>query len=181
MAALLFGLWDRNDPTTAYGIDFVASGTATGIFKRYAGTQTQIYSANGDSWLIGGIAGLGSSSNLGISVLSHLTVNAQYFSPSVTDTFGSTTTTNLDLGNVHVITLTGNITTWTITNPQAGGRYIFILAQDGTGGRTIAWPAAFKWVGSTTPTFTTVASHVDLVSAVYHGSNFYATIAQNYG
>ena len=113
--------------------------------------------------------------------MSHLTVNAQYFSPSVTDTIGSTTTTNLDLGNVHVLTLTTNVSTWTINNPQAGGRYIFIIAQDATGSRTFAFPAAFKWVGSVTPTITSTASHVDLVSAVYHGGNYYATIAQNYG
>jgi hypothetical protein len=42
------------------------------------------------------------------------------------------------------MTLTGNVTSSTVTNPIAGQRITFIITQDGTGGRTFAWPSNFK-------------------------------------
>lgn len=84
-------------------------------------------------------------------------------------------------GNVHELTLTGNITTLTLSNPPASGEsgnLTLILKQDATGSRTVTWPAAVKWVnGGTAPTLSTAASSVDMVSmfTVDGGTTYYAT------
>ena len=170
-SSLAFSLWDKNDGSSADGFDFVVASNVLGIFRRVAGTTTQIYAYPGDNYQIDGIA---SSAKLQIA--------NQYYAPAVTDTIGSTTTTNLNLGNVRILTLTTNVTTWTITNPQDGARYMFFIFQDGTGGRTFAFPASFKWpAAAAAPTVTATASHGDIVSSVYHGGNFYSVIAANYG
>jgi hypothetical protein len=59
---------------------------------------------------------------------------------------------------VQTITLTGNVTSSSFTNGAAGKLYTFIICQDGTGGRTFAWGAA--WHGAMT-----VGSTLSLCSA----------------
>ena len=51
-----FSIWDRTASAAAYGLDFVVSSAALAIFRRVAGTQTQIYAYPGDNWL-GNITG----------------------------------------------------------------------------------------------------------------------------
>jgi hypothetical protein len=64
-------------------------------------------------------------------------------------------TVNLALGNFFYGTMTGDITSVTISNPPSTGTAFFFaleLAQDATGGRTISWPGAVKLTsGSTAP------------------------------
>ena len=69
-------------------------------------------------------------------------------------------------GNTHLLTLTANCVL-TLHNPQDGFRYIIFLKQDGTGSRTVTWPAAVKWSAGTAPTLSTVAGKVDLVTLVF--------------
>jgi hypothetical protein len=71
-------------------------------------------------------------------------------------------------GNVAFGTLTGNITTFSITNPPASGRVgtiTLVLIQDGTGSRTVTWGASVLWPGGTAPTLSG-ASGVDVVTLV---------------
>jgi hypothetical protein len=79
---------------------------------------------------------------------------------------GTSKTINWNDGNTQILTLTGNCTL-TLSNPQAGGRYLLILIQDGTGSRTVTWPSTVKWSNATAPTLTTAASSVDLVTLAY--------------
>ena len=53
-------------------------------------------------------------------------------------------TVDLSLGNVITMTLTGNVTITSFTNAvsSAGQNVTFIFTQDGSGGRTVTWPAA---------------------------------------
>lgn len=69
------------------------------------------------------------------------------------------------------ITLTGNVTSCTVTNLVAGQIVTFIITQDGTGGWTFAWPANSK--GSVN--IGTDASSVTVLSFVYDGTNLRAT------
>jgi hypothetical protein len=48
------------------------------------------------------------------------------------------------LGTTFDITLTGNVTSSTMTNVNPGSIYTFIIVQDATGNRTFAWPANVK-------------------------------------
>jgi hypothetical protein len=78
------------------------------------------------------------------------------------------------------ITLTGNCT-FTFTAPNGPGNFVLRLIQDGTGGRTVTWPAAVKWVGSAAPVLTAAAAAVDIVSIYYNGTNYYASYGLNFG
>jgi hypothetical protein len=77
-------------------------------------------------------------------------------------------TFDYSLGNVVTCTLSGNITSLTLSNPPASGRAATLsvyVTQDATGGRTIAWPGSVKWVGGTPPSLGT-ANQVTLVTLI---------------
>ena len=72
-------------------------------------------------------------------------------------------TANLQTGNVFEITLTGNCA-FTFSNPPASGTagsFTLILKQDGTGGRTVTWPAAVDWQSGSAPT---VLAHANAIN-----------------
>lgn len=81
-------------------------------------------------------------------------------------TANSTTTTTLNLANANVfnITLVGN-TTFAFSGATSGKACAIslYLKQDGTGSRTVAWPASVKWAGGTAPTLTTTANAQDIL------------------
>jgi len=55
------------------------------------------------------------------------------------------------------MTLTGNVTSSSVTNPTNGQLITFELTQDGTGSRTFAWPADFKGASPIAPDATLVS------------------------
>lgn len=57
-----------------------------------------------------------------------------------TVSYSATPTFNAALGNSQVITLTGNVTSSTLSNAVAGQTIAFKIIQDGTGGRSFVWP-----------------------------------------
>jgi hypothetical protein len=109
-----------------------------------------------------------------------LTANGQYYSVRY-DAGNSGTALTLDFnnGNCQLVTLTGNIT-FTFSNPQPGARYLLELKQDGTGSRTVTWPAAVKWSGGVAPTLTTTAGQTDIICLYYNGTNYAATSTLNF-
>jgi hypothetical protein len=60
------------------------------------------------------------------------------------------------------------------------GTYLVKFVQDATGSRTVSFPAAWKWAGGISPTLTTTANKLDIVTLVYDGTIFYATIVKNF-
>jgi hypothetical protein len=75
------------------------------------------------------------------------------------------------------VTLTANCTI-TFTNADSGKKLFLEVIQDGTGSRTITWPASAKWSGGTAPTLTTTASKTDVFSFAATGAKEFA---QTYG
>ncbi len=69
-----------------------------------------------------------------------LILNAGYEALS----FTATPTWNAASNSTFAMTLTGNVTGQTITGPTAGQLITFIWTQDGTGGRTVAYPSTVK-------------------------------------
>jgi hypothetical protein len=66
--------------------------------------------------------------------------------------------------NLH-LTLSGNVTSFALTNPMDGAVYNIRWIQDATGGRTVAGlPTSFKFAGGTAPTFSTDPDAVDFMS-----------------
>jgi len=90
---------------------------------------------------------------------------------STTLTFDATQDWDLSTNQVCQLTLTNNTTFDAPTNIQDGGFYSITLIQDGTGSRTAAWDAVFKWAGGTAPTLTTTASAKDILVFRGDGTN----------
>jgi len=92
---------------------------------------------------------------------------------------------DLSLSNSFDVSLTANITTTTLSNPPASGTYGEItirLKQDGTGSRTVAWPASIAWPGGTAPIITTAANSVDRVvlATIDGGTTWDGNFSQDY-
>lgn len=89
----------------------------------------------------------------------------------VVDAFTQSTATmaiDLSLGNVKVITMASSVTTINITNTYATGishSMTWRVTQDGTGGRTLTFPASFKWAGGVAPTQITTLNTTSVYSA----------------
>lgn len=93
---------------------------------------------------------------------------------------GTAYTISLNDGSVQILTLTGNCT-FTFPTATAGRSFIMLLKQDGTGSRTVTWPAAVKWPGGTAPTITSTASKLDKYIFTADGTNWYGSDAgKNY-
>jgi hypothetical protein len=93
------------------------------------------------------------------------TYNAVTFSATPAYSFGSGATTT------NKITLTGNVTSSTISGGSAGQLTTFVICQDATGSRTFAWPSNFfgnMTIGST-------LSKCNVQTFTFDGTNYYAT------
>lgn len=86
---------------------------------------------------------------------------------------------DLNDGNRQRLRLTGNITSLTLNNPIVGADYVLELIQDGTGSRTVTWPATVKWSGNVTPSLTTTPSRKDIIGLYWTGTNFDAWLVAN--
>lgn len=84
----------------------------------------------------------------------------------------------LDFTDVNVIrnqfsgTLTGNVNI-AFTNPPAPMHFHVVLTQDGTGGRTVGWPAGVDWLnGAGAPSMPTGAGDEAIYSFLFTGSRY---------
>jgi hypothetical protein len=87
--------------------------------------------------------------------------------------FSATPTFNAGLAAMptFTMTLTGNVTSSSVTNLSAGQIITFIITQDGTGGRTFAFPANTRGASPIAPD----ANLVSVQSFVYDGAKLRAT------
>lgn len=91
-------------------------------------------------------------------------------------------TVDYNKGHIQTMTLTGNITSMTITNwPPSGqfGSMLLIITQDGTGSRTVAWSGNAVWSSNgTAPTLSTGAADVDriCIDTIDGGTTEYHTV-----
>jgi len=89
-------------------------------------------------------------------------------------TDGATITWNVINSPVAKVTLGGNRT---LSAPSGttpiSGQFVSLLAiQDGTGGRTISWNAAYEFAADTAPTLTATANLGDLFTFRYNGAKW---------
>jgi hypothetical protein len=132
------------------------------------------------------LAGASIATYTGTETLTNKTVEAGTFTNGYTEevaTANTSTAYTIDLanGSVQILTLTGNCT-YTFPTPVAGKSFILVQKQDGTGSRTVTWPASVDWPGATAPTLTSTASKADkFVFTAIDGSNWLGSVAgQNY-
>ena len=93
---------------------------------------------------------------------------------------GAAYTINLSDGTVQILTLTDNCTL-TFPTAVAGKSFILLIKQDGTGGRTVTWPAVAKWPSNAAPAVITTANQLDKFVFTSDGTNWYGSNGgQNY-
>jgi hypothetical protein len=95
-------------------------------------------------------------------------------------TGGSTTgtiTPDVANGNVQSITLTGSITFNAFANAETGQSMTLIVKQSATGGETLT--STMKFAGGT-KTLSTAPNAIDIISVVYDGTTYYASLATNF-
>jgi len=152
-----------------------AGGTVTNMMALYAfpndrstGTVTNNYGLFVDTQTVG-------TNNY--SVYTAGTAPAKFGGPVISGlnavSFSATPTFDARLGNTQKITLTGNVTSSTLSNASAGEQINFIICQDATGNRTFAWPSNMKGgmtIGAT-------ASKCSAQTFIFDGTNAYALSA----
>ena len=84
---------------------------------------------------------------------------------------GATITLDMATACHHSVTLGGNRTFAAPSNQVVGQAGSIFITQDGTGSRTAAFNAAFKFVGGTAPTLTTGAGLTDRIDYIIKSSN----------
>ena len=102
------------------------------------------------------------------------------FTESVVAIGNSSTSKTISLtsGTVQTCTLTGNCT---FTMPTAtAGKSFSLFLNTGSGGFTATFTGV-RWSDSTSPTITSTASKVDLLSFISDGTYWYGSFSQNYG
>jgi hypothetical protein len=145
---------------------FTASITGTNPITG-AGTFTlnlALAAQNANSFLAGPVSGAPGATT------SRLMVPADQPGQAIV-AFSSTPAFNAATVNSFTITLTGNVTSTTITNPTTGQTITFIITQNVTGGWTFAWPANTKGASNVAPD----ANGVMVQSFIYDGANWRAT------
>lgn len=183
--------WTINSPAsgTAFTINTSIAGNASLQINPPANTSA-VYTNDGTcqaGWYVAGAGGIqfGTQSNHPLIFVSNNaerarldSSNGYVFKTSVgaytltsAVVAASTTTINCQTSNVFRVSMGANITTLTVSNPQDGQTINMRFKQDGSGSRTIAWPAAFKWAGGSAPTLSTAASAEDFVAAQYDATD----------
>jgi len=139
---------------------------------------------SGESGISGYSGGFSSGSD---AVVGNLVVNGvAYFDIEYDNgNSGSTKTIDWANGNKQKLTLTDNpvyltFDDFVISASTPACNLILKLIQDGTGSRTVIWPANVKWSGGTAPTLTTTANRVDLLSFYFDGTIYYGVSSLNY-
>jgi hypothetical protein len=119
-----------------------------------------------------------------VTLTNKILVNATfldgYTEETTTANTGLAYTISLAGGTVQILTLTANCT-YTFPTPTAGKSFLLVQYQDGSGARTVTWPATVKWPSSTAPTLTATASKADVFAFTSDGVNWIArVVGQNY-
>lgn len=99
-----------------------------------------------------------------------------------TDSDSATIAFDLDVSNLHQVTMAGN-RTLEIANEDAGQVFIIKIIQDGTGSRTVTWFDTINWTNGTAPTLTETADKADVFGFICTAADTYDgfIVGQNIG
>lgn len=97
-------------------------------------------------------------------------------------TDGANVAINASLAEVFTLTLGGNRTLDTPTNLQTGKVYRIIVAQDGTGSRTLSYQGIYKWpgIGGVAPVINVSPSSLSVLTFLYNGTNLLGSSSLGY-
>jgi hypothetical protein len=128
-----------------YGIKLVGTRntTSSASFETGSSTDPAVHIENGATGVIPLVANAISSTS--VNTLEAQTNGTRVFAVKSSQFYGThhaqgnvsgSVTINFNNGNMVSVTVTGNITSMTFSNLQAGGSYKLRFTQDATGGRT---------------------------------------------
>ena len=150
------------------------------------GTDVQAWDADLDTWSgktapSGTVVGTSDTQTLTSKTVEAGTFTNGYTEELVSANTSTAYTIDLANGSVQYLTLTGNCT-YTFPTPAAGKSFTLVQKQDGTGSRTVTWPASVKWPAGTAPTITATASKADkfIFTAIDSSSWLGSVAGQNY-
>lgn len=147
------GGWTYTPPPNSVGMATIP-GTASGCWG-------QSFQWDGTSWKA-------KSGLFGITGKAHSNGTAEGFTNVA---YSATPTFDASKGNVFKMTLTGNVTSATLSNASVGQPLHFIICLDAVGSETFVWPTNMTG----TMTIGTTASKCNAQSFVYDGTNAVAT------
>jgi hypothetical protein len=105
---------------------------------------------------------------------------SSYMDMNTVTSSSGTATLDMNSSNQWMITLTENITTFNVNNENFGQSLLIRFLQDGTGSRTIVWPADFKWPGGVTPVLSTAANAADVLQATFVNGAWYGNLLKGF-
>ena len=85
---------------------------------------------------------------------------------------------NATNGSIYEVTATGGITINSIANAVPGTSMTIIITQDGTGSHALTSSMIFSGAGS--KTLSTLGNSIDIISVIYDGTTYYATLTKDY-
>lgn len=165
----------KSQPSIAGTTDISDNSITTAKLVANAITFAKMQNLTGISLIGKSTAGSGVPEQLSIS--SDLSISGTTLQKTTTESVTSLTISagavaiDLSLNNYRTLSLTANVTAISFSNVPAATRAVTIvvrIAQDATGGRTIAgWPASVKWSGGAfTPS--AAANAIDMVTLTTH-------------
>ena len=119
--------------------------------------------------------------NLVVTAQSQNFTKQQYFGASALTT-DSANAYEWDLDNAQVgtITLSANSSLNVPSNQNAGGTYILIVKQNGTGGYSLTFDGVYKFANGITPAVSTDPNAIDVFTFVSDGSNMLGVAQQDF-
>jgi hypothetical protein len=136
------------------------------LFTGPNGTGTLISTS---TWSVGPSAPYSGSLYPSVMVLPAVSFVGAVIFPSVTVAFSATPTFAAGSASKFYLTLTGSVTSSSISGMVKDQIAIFQIAQDGTGGRSFVWPATVKNPGPVKQG----AGAISVQAFTFDGSNFY--------
>ena len=170
MSEIRTNIVNSEDGTAA--VQFPKGQVVTGIVTAtsFAGSLTGNVTGNvtGTSGGLSGTpqlnVGVTTATNIKITGTAESTIHTQAASA------GGNTSPAYQTADNFIITMGGN-TTMTANNQKIGQTGAIFMVQDGTGSRTAAWHADYKWAGGTAPTLSTAANSIDRIDYFVKASN----------
>jgi hypothetical protein len=146
--------------TTGNAPSIAAAGSDTNVNLALAGQGSGTIALNS---LVSG-SGVATTSQYLAGTSGEVVQAGVMYTAETTTTFGATTTFDFSTFINTSITLTGNITTQTLSNVAAGKAGMITFIQDGTGSRTTVWNSIFKFANGLTPTLSTAPNAIDVLT-----------------
>ena len=155
------------------GYETLAKFQGDGAAELYHNNVKKIETASGGVTVTGTVTTTAGVLGVGDAVLANdqTWTGAQSGAITSLSTSSNTTAVNLGLGNNYSLTLNENSTLAQPSNYGVGQSGSIFITQDGTGSRTLAYHADWKWAGGTAPTLSTAAASVDRIDYIVAATN----------